>query len=116
MAIYFQFPENRLGVPALIVGEMVMVGSLEIPTLFPEIISAGLQAGGIPWPTIPGLEEIIAASADHATAQVEDNPGEQIVPEFTPPNQIVNNSTPSPTPISQSNTTVKTTTLPIELP
>jgi len=116
MAIYFQLSENRLGVPALIVGETVMVGSLEIPTLFPNIISEGIQAGGIPWPTIPGLDELINASAVQATAQVEENPGEQITPEVTPTTQIVNDNTPTAPPISQSIAAVKPTTLPIELP
>jgi uncharacterized membrane protein/thiol-disulfide isomerase/thioredoxin len=115
MAKYFQLPEIRLGVPALIVGETVMVGSQEIPDFFPDIISEGLQAGGIPWPAIPGLEELIAASAAHATAQVEENSSEQIALEITPTNQVVNDSTPTTPSISQSNATVKPTAFPIEL-
>ena len=55
----FNIPQERLGVPALIVGDTVLVGSYEIPTLFPDIIEEGLAAGGIGWPDIPGLLEII---------------------------------------------------------
>ncbi len=58
----FQIPEERLGVPCLIVGETVLVGSQEIPEQFPGIIENGVSQGGIPLPEIPGLEEALAAS------------------------------------------------------
>ena len=71
----FQIPDERIGVPALVVGETVMVGSLEIPTMFPEIIEEGLQAGGIDWPPIPGFVEAytasVASAMEQATAQAE---------------------------------------------
>jgi uncharacterized membrane protein len=56
---HFRIPESRLGVPALIVGETVLVGSAEIPEMFPALIEDGLSQGGIPWPAIPGLREIL---------------------------------------------------------
>ena len=55
----FDIPRERLGVPALIVGTTVLVGSAEIPDQFPDIIKSGLQNGGISWPAIPGLAEYI---------------------------------------------------------
>jgi len=55
----FQIPDDRLGVPLLIVGNTTLFGSLEIPEQFPAIIEAGLQSGGIPWPEIPGLAEAL---------------------------------------------------------
>lgn len=57
---HFNIPEERLGVPALIVGETVLVGSIEIPDQFPGIIEHGLAQDGIDWPEIPGLEEALA--------------------------------------------------------
>ena len=57
---HFNIPEDRLGVPALIVGETVLVGSVEIPDQFPTIIEHGLAQDGIDWPEIPGLEEALA--------------------------------------------------------
>jgi uncharacterized membrane protein len=56
----FNVPEDRLGVPAMIVGENYLVGADEIPSLFPEIVSTGLEGGGIEWPTLGGLEDYIA--------------------------------------------------------
>jgi uncharacterized membrane protein/glutaredoxin len=55
----FQIPEDRRGVPAIIIGDTVLVGSLEIPELFPSLIEQSLEAGGISWPGIPGIETSI---------------------------------------------------------
>lgn len=56
---YFNLPSQRRGVPTLVVGETVLVGSVEIPQQFPQIIADGLAAGGIGWPEIPGLHEAV---------------------------------------------------------
>lgn len=58
----FNVPNSRFGVPALVVGDTVLVGSGEIPEQFPEIIETGLASGGIDLPVIPGLAEALAAS------------------------------------------------------
>ena len=60
---YFNIPDDRLGVPTLVVGNDVLVGSAEIPEIFPGLIDIGLQAGGVNWPDIPGLKE---AMPDHS--------------------------------------------------
>jgi len=59
--VKFEIPDHRYGVPTLIVGDTVLVGSGEIPALFPGIIEDGLSEGGIDWPDIPGLHEILVA-------------------------------------------------------
>ncbi|MEZ4644457.1 MAG: vitamin K epoxide reductase family protein [Chloroflexota bacterium] len=51
--------DNRVGVPTLVVGDVVLVGSLEIPELFPQIIADGMAAGGIGWPAIPSLAQVV---------------------------------------------------------
>lgn len=74
----FQIPEERLGVPTLIIGDTVLVGSQEIPEQFPGMVEAGLAAGGVDWPQVPGLTELMAAepppgeaaSSSEATAVV----------------------------------------------
>jgi len=52
---YYHIPVERQGVPMLIVGDVVLVGSFEIPDQFPRIITDGLTQGGINWPDIPQL-------------------------------------------------------------
>jgi uncharacterized membrane protein len=68
----FNIPENRIGVPSLIVGDIVLVGSYEIPSEFPNVIEAGLATGGIDWPDIPGLTDIIPEEegASHTEEQL----------------------------------------------
>lgn len=72
----FNIPDDRLGVPTLVVGETVLVGSMEIPEQFPGLIEQGLAAGGIGWPDIPGLKESIQPSSppeNEQTAPVDEN-------------------------------------------
>jgi uncharacterized membrane protein len=61
---HFNIPENRIGVPSLIVGDIVLVGSLEIPAEFPKIIETALKNGGIDWPDIPGLSSVISEGSE----------------------------------------------------
>jgi hypothetical protein len=53
----YQVPDERRGVPALVIKGVVLVGSLEIPDQFPGLVAEGLASGGIDWPDIPGLDE-----------------------------------------------------------
>jgi uncharacterized membrane protein len=69
----FEIPEEKLGVPCLIVGETVLVGSLEIPEQFPGIIENGIAQGGIPLPDVPGLQEALAASDQTVSSDPNDN-------------------------------------------
>jgi uncharacterized membrane protein len=63
---HFNIPENRIGVPSLIVGDIVLVGSIEIPAEFPKIIETALANGGIDWPDIPGLSSVISEGSENA--------------------------------------------------
>lgn len=54
-------PDNRLGVPRLVVEDAFYVGSMEIPESLPVIIEDGLARGGIPWPDISGIADAIAS-------------------------------------------------------
>lgn len=57
------------GVPMLIIGDEVMVGSIEIPARAPEVIRQGLASGGIGLPAIPGIEELYQAIIEREQAQ-----------------------------------------------
>jgi uncharacterized membrane protein/thiol-disulfide isomerase/thioredoxin len=85
----FSVPDDRLGVPMVIVGEIVLVGSREIPEQFPAIIEEGLRQGGIDWPDIPGLPEALAAAslateAPDSTSTVEASPSSATLATSTP--------------------------------
>lgn len=49
------------GVPRLVVGDDVMIGSAEIPDLLPGIVDEALAGTGIDWPDVPGLGEAVAS-------------------------------------------------------
>lgn len=51
----FAIPDERLGVPALVFDDTVLVGSDEIPAQLPGLVEAALAAGGNAWPAIPGF-------------------------------------------------------------
>lgn len=65
----FAIPRERLGVPALIIGDRVLVGSVEIPQQLPGLIEEHLAAGGVAWPAIPGLAEVVATTPVEPTAE-----------------------------------------------
>jgi uncharacterized membrane protein len=48
------------GVPFLLVGDHILVGSLDIPEQFPGMVEDYLAQGGVAWPAIPGLAEALA--------------------------------------------------------
>lgn len=56
---HFELGDDRLGVPALVVGETHLLGSDEIPELFPGMIEEGLAQGGIAWPSIPDFDQVV---------------------------------------------------------
>lgn len=65
----FNIPDERRGVPTLVIGETVLVGSGEIPEQFPGLVGTALGAGGIDWPAVPGIEALLTQSEAQDTAQ-----------------------------------------------
>jgi uncharacterized membrane protein len=57
---YYKIPDERVGVPTMVVSDVIMVGGGEIPAQFPELVAEGLADGGVDWPEIPGLAEVVA--------------------------------------------------------
>ena len=50
------------GVPFLVVGDTYLVGSLDIPEKFPELVEELLAQGGVDWPDIPGIDQVLASA------------------------------------------------------
>jgi len=100
----FQIPENRFGVPTLIIADTVLVGSLEIPEQLPGLVEYHLSQGGVDWPDIPGLSDTIAASM---SGQPTDH---TVEPPTTAP------QSPTTEPVSSPQTPTATETLPATLP
>ena len=58
---HLRIPQSRLGVPTMVVGTEVLVGSMEIPQRFPGIIERGLASGGIDWPPVEAVRQALTA-------------------------------------------------------
>ncbi|MBN2388634.1 MAG: hypothetical protein JXB85_16575 [Anaerolineales bacterium] len=54
------FNIEQAGVPFLVIGDTYLFGSVDIPERFPGLIEYYLSQGGVDWPAIPGLAEVIA--------------------------------------------------------
>jgi len=48
-----------VGVPTLVIGDKILVGSREIPEYLPEYIDQYLQMGGVDWPALPGIKNVV---------------------------------------------------------
>ncbi len=69
-----RYEPDIVGVPMMIIGEHLMIGSRQIPEELPGYIEDYLAVGGVGWPDLPGIE---AAVAD---LESSDNPGEAATP------------------------------------
>ncbi len=70
LAAMQKFGVEQAGVPFLVIGDRVLIGSLDIPEQFPGLVETCLAQGGVDWPDIPGLREAISqpSGADASTA------------------------------------------------
>jgi len=98
----FFIPENRLGVPTLIVDNVVLVGSLEIPEQFPGLIEQYLAQGGVDWPDIPGLSEALPPSPEAEETMTAVPPQNTAIPSTIPnsPQPTALQATPVPATVS----------------
>lgn len=72
------------GVPRLVVGDEVMIGSVEIPERFPAILADSLDTGStIDWPNIAGVEAAVA-SVGYATSPTTTAPPNGAEPDRPP--------------------------------
>jgi uncharacterized membrane protein len=61
------------GVPRLDISDDYLVGSADIPVLFPSLIADGLKGGGIGWPAVPGIEAAVAPFETSAATSPNDD-------------------------------------------
>jgi uncharacterized membrane protein/thiol-disulfide isomerase/thioredoxin len=85
------YPLEQAGVPFMIIGEEVLVGSGRVPTELPPIIEDGLAAGGIPWPEIPAIQEMLL------TLGYMDENGADITPTPAPTDEAAPTGEAAPT-------------------
>ena len=78
------------GVPFLVIGDTYLIGSIDIPEVFPSLIELHLAQGGVGWPSIPGLANALALAQPVVTDEpIETMPADSTIAQTTSP-------TPSP--------------------
>ncbi len=63
----FALPPERQGVPTLVIGDTVLVGTDEIQARLTAEIDRYLAAGGVDYPDLPGLAAVTSSSAEPQT-------------------------------------------------
>lgn len=77
----FGVPAQERGVPTMLVGARMLVGSVEIPAELPGVVERGLAAGGVDWPAVPALRQALSGLDRRPVAQSEAPPVERPQPE-----------------------------------
>lgn len=72
---HFGIPREEWGVPALVIGETLLKGGLEIPRELPRLVEAGIARGGIGWPELAGLKDVLEAKEAAARARRGEDAG-----------------------------------------
>jgi uncharacterized membrane protein len=89
MAAMQKYGFESAGVPFLVIGDTVLIGSADIPEKFPDLVKTYLARDGMDWPDIPGLIEVVnpptvtpenatetsAAEAPTQTGTIQPTPG-----------------------------------------
>ena len=67
LAVLQKFGLESGGVPFLVIDNLYLVGSQDIPEKFPGLIEAYLARGGVDWPDIPGLSDVLSLETEPTT-------------------------------------------------
>ncbi|NIN71523.1 MAG: hypothetical protein GTO46_06250 [Gemmatimonadetes bacterium] len=95
-----RFQIESTGVPRLIVGDSVLIGSRDIPRELPLLIAEGLAGSGIDWPVISGLQTALAAIPGRplAAAELESAAAGEPVAEVSAEGEEAEEAPPTPQP------------------
>lgn len=86
VAAAYNMSKEQTGVPFLIIGEHALVGSQQIPNELPKLIERYLAQGGVDFPSIPVLADILPTASPASSPQPSDLPA---APDPAPPVDMV---------------------------
>ncbi len=95
-----KFRLDSAGVPFLVIGDKYLMGSVDIPEQLPGLVELYLSQGGIDFPEIPGLREILSEvqTTEPTTSVPPTQEGvspDTVTPTQTKPAEIQNSPTPA---------------------
>lgn len=67
---YFNVPVSERNIPTLIIDDQILIGESKITEKLPELITTGLDAGGIPFPEIDGLNPAVLVSVSPVPTEI----------------------------------------------
>jgi uncharacterized membrane protein len=94
------------GVPFLVVGNIYLIGEVDIPEKFPGLIDQYLSQGGLDWPTIPGLAEALSMAQSTQAPSPQSTTPEPNLQATTQAALILDSVTPTPTMPAPTPTTI----------
>jgi uncharacterized membrane protein len=97
----FNIPPERQVVPMLIIDDVILLGSVEIPEKFPGLVELYLAQGGVDWPDIPALIEAL----ENAEKQPTSPPDQVTTPDPSQPTAAIA-STPQLTEAAPAETVI----------
>lgn len=68
------FDLEQAGVPFLVIDDMYLIGSGDIPEQFPTLVESYLAQGGVDFPNIPGLAEALKQSTGEESSTTQTQP------------------------------------------
>lgn len=66
----YGIPKEQVGVPFLVIGDQVLIGSEQIPKELPGLIEKYLAAGGVEFPNVPGLATALPTATPAAPIEI----------------------------------------------
>ena len=66
----YGIPKEQVGVPFLVIGDRVLIGSDQIPMELPGLIEKYLAAGGLEFPDVPGLATALPIATQSAQIEI----------------------------------------------
>jgi uncharacterized membrane protein len=64
----FHVPARDRGVPAVVIGDHFLSGVVDVSDQLPMLVAQYLSAGGVGWPSVPGLSRAMTASGALVTS------------------------------------------------
>jgi uncharacterized membrane protein/thiol-disulfide isomerase/thioredoxin len=90
-------------VPFLVYGDTYLIGSVDIPEKFPGLVEHYLAQGGLDWPAIPGLVEVLLQAQNSQTPVPQS-------PTPAPSSQVSSQTEPASGSVNPSSTIIPSTT------
>jgi uncharacterized membrane protein/glutaredoxin len=88
----YGFSKEQTGVPFLILGDRVMIGSDQVRNQLPALVEDALTRGGLDFPKNPLLTDLLPASASTSTSELVAQPQAESTPEPVSASEAVSSS------------------------